>query len=615
MFAGKLRNVFILITLTFLLAGARLYTLWPTFNDSYAESFRIGITPINDGADWVERAQSILEGRKTLYRPLFSAFLTIPIFIFGINLPCLVSLMLLINVAAIILAWYILKEDLHAPFIIVFLALISTWRMSYLGDMMTENLAVTIFIVAFALIIRGLSAKKFHLLACGYLLVGFGQAVRPWDVMTMATISLFPVAYLGFRKKAALLSFILFMYALLGFSFNFTVSQSFSTSDQDKIDRAVYFYGQVCGGRGCNWWIFDREIKDATLRNAKGEVSGGYVANLIYKRAFKELKKNPMNFLNGELNSFIMFLKNIPIVYAGNKIYFPWFLVFLSAFFVIDRLWQRGPAVPDIAPASPDRYFYKRHALFILLYGAGIFLSVLTIGAVGVDRMWLSLEIFSYYLISLTVSIPFPRGRNGAGITAGRDFLIDKRLLALSGGALASGLIILFLAIPFVLQKAYHRYPEIRDAVTSDSIQKALSLREPVVSQEELILDIIRWPEPTFETLNGSWAYWKTVYRPMKALYLDTRQGLYDRKWQFSKWHLMPMDFPRVAFDDRNPIIFPYTDMKKLERFNNRSIVVVGQVIGRKRLFFTHQGFMILARYIGYPDSNGHLQWIAVRDL
>jgi hypothetical protein len=82
-----------------------------------------------------------------------------------------------------------------------------------------------------------------------------------------------------------------------------------------------------------------------------------------------------------------------------------------------------------------------------------------------------------------------------------------------------------------------------------------------------------------------------------------------------SKWHLSPMPFPRVVYDDRNPVIFPYADLRRMARFEGSEIVVVGRVIGRQRAFYTHQGFMIMAEFIGYPDTDGNLDWIKVKDI
>lgn len=647
MYTIQKKSVIIFVFIFLALVIARFAVLYPTLTTTYQDTFRIGITPINDGADWVDRAQTMLEGKKISMRPLFSVFLSLFIYLFGIDMPKLVAVIISVNVISVMLAFYTLRTYLNNVFILIFLSSLTVWRMSFLADMMTENLAFSLYIISFAFLIRGISSSEFHYLLSGTMLTGLVQAIRPWDVFTLGALAVYPIAYMGFKKKAYKMAGILLLAGAFGFSFNIIDSKIFSNGEQDKIDRANYFYGQMCGGKGCNYWILDPEIKAATIKYDRGIVPASDVEKLIYKKAFAAFKNKPINFLKGTFEGLRFFLAKVYMVFNDKKIAPLYFVSFflLLLFLLIQKpipyirdAFSKAPIAKMIVLilsvillTGKSVYLFsvfavigilfsfkgkdRRHIIFLVLYLIGILFTLLTIGPVGGDRMWMSPEIIAYYLSSWGLAYFFFNQKKPFNEEE-KEIHIDAPKCARYAMFLGMLFISFFIVLPLAARATYaNKEKAITSEVNPSVIAKDLGIKSRIITKETIIDNILLWPLPTFEKLNGEWAYWRATYRPFKAFYMDANEGLYDKKWRFSKWHLLAMPFPRVGFDDRNPILFPYTTKEKLARFENMDIVILGKLIGRARLTFTHQGFMILAEYIGYPDENGQLKWVALKDL
>jgi hypothetical protein len=339
--------------------------------------------------------------------------------------------------------------------------------------------------------------------------------------------------------------------------------------------------------------------------------------------------------------SFMMYLRQLHVGFSGNLLtsaYFPVFVLFFAFMFFgplfLKRFISAIPAWKIVFAALACLLFLKnsqaffnwfafigvafifiypdrRVISFIGLYIAGIVLSFMVVGTTGSGRMWISQELLSYFICSTGIAAVFSRYKTPFGDDPSGKFSISTRtcLRYLAAAFILS--LVIFVLLPEGLRSTgKFRSVDIKTPVTPEYIADSLGIKDSIVSQETLTANILMWPQPTFETLNGRIGYWKTRYRSFKAYELEAGKGITDPKWMLSKWHLMPFPFRRVAYDDRNPMIFPGATKADLEQFDAKEIIAVGRIIGRPRRFFTHQGFMILVEYIGYPDKNGQLQWI-----
>lgn len=631
-----------------ILIAIKLHFLIPSFNFSYMDTYRVGIVPVNDAADWVERAQMVFENKKISIRPLFPLFLANIIFLFGVNLPAIISVLILINIASVVIAYLIIKDMKNKAFAFIFLAFIASWRIISPGNIMTEALGAPVLLIGFSLIIRGLELKTMNLLALGYFLTGLAQGIRPWDFAVIITLPLVPVFYKGFNKKAVIYAGILYAAVGLGFGIDSIASKAFSTQEQSKIDKAHHVYGQFSGSRGDNFWIMDNDLRDATVKNILGKMSNDEVADIMYKKSFENLRKNPLLIINAPLSALKVYFTNLWAVFKLHLFDYNYFFLFLILFFIFVVENKKETINPGLFPLSRGKFLFiaasilfymanrlylfsfwallglffmfsrrdRRQTIFFLCYFSGIILSFFVVGVTGPGRMWISQELLTYYLCALGASGALFGRTLPLGEDDNSDFNFDaKKTAVLVGSAFMISLIF------FVMLPAFERgikknatYP-ITSSFSSESIAKDLGITDPILSENVVTLNIVLWPLPTFEKYNGSWAYWKLTYRDMKGFYLKANEGVTDPKWQFSKWYLMKMPFNRVAYDDRNPIVFPNVDKSKLKRFEGSQIIIVGKLIGRKRLHFTHQGFIIVCEYIGYEENPGKIKWVHVRDL
>jgi len=631
-----------------LLLSVRLYILLPTFSAEKLDTYRVGLIPVNDGGNWVERAQYILENKKINMRPLFPLFLSIFIFIFGTNMISLVSVMILCHVFSIMTAFILLKNIRNNIFVCLILSFFSVWRLIYPADMMTENLASCVIIVAFSLVLSGLLLSSLSRLCLGYFLIGLCQAIRPWDFMSLATLPLVPIFLWGFKRRYLRVYLALVIFISFGYGFNFITAKIFSTSKQAKIDRANHLYGQVQGGKGDSYWILDKEIKIAMAKKISGELSEKEVSDLIFGKALKTFKEKPGLLFIGVFHSLKWYFKKMNVAFSGRMHTARFFLLFLFIYALYFFDWRKE-GLRELIPGSAIRYYlppiisiiiYKSNPMvffmlslvlglvflilfdkrgfliFSVLYFLGIILSISAIGVSGSGRMWMSHELLCYTLSAIGITVlMFNKPSN---LPEGRDTFAttDLGILARPFTYSVCVTLIVFVLLPLSFRPLYkHNSRDINKKITPELIVDQLKISGPVISQEILMQYIILWPAPTFERVNGSTAYWKVRYRPLKAFYYEADEGLDKNKWQFSKWHLQSFPFQRTAFDDRNPIIFPGATKEDLARFDGHEIVVVGKLLGRKRLLYFHQGFMIMAQYIGYPDKFGDLKWIKVEDL
>jgi len=636
-----------LLILAVLLIASRLFVIIPTLGFDHMETYRVGIVPVNDGADWVDRGLNILEDRKISMRPLYPAFLADIIYFFGANMYAILFFQILLQILSVMIAYILLKDIGSRMLTVVILSFFSVWRISMLPNMYTEVLAAPLVLIGVSLVIRALAFSSCGNLLTGFFFIGLAQAVRPWDFISLITLPLLPFFIKKSCPKPLLLCAALYAAIFSGYSMDHIASGIFSTQNQASIDKAHHFYGQMAGGMGNNYWMSDVEIKNAMIGNMKGELSNNDAVKLIYNKSFKIALSNPALPLKGAVKSLFYYITGLPEAFKDYHVDMRFFLLFFALFaaatisplknYFASLVSSYGGIQKLVFLAIVVLLFFVNQMAvfmgllaagflfllisgeravkaFVLLYITGIVSSFFVVGTTGSGRMWISQELLSYMLVSYAVVRIFLGGKSflpqeNASFRFSRN---DIKYIVVPFACA----FIFFAAIPkvFALTQRY-KTVDLNVKITPQFMQDHFGGNGRIISQDEISENILLWPKPTFETMSGQRAYWVLRYRDFKGIYIDKDNGNKDPAMQFSKWYLSTMPFPRVAFDDRNPIIFPYVTKTQLKKFDGREMIIAGRILGRPRALYTHQGFMIIAEYIGYPDDNGSLKWASVKNL
>lgn len=622
----------------FILLVFRLAILMPTIGKFYMGPFRLGIQPLNDGLEWLDGARDILAGRKMLARPLLSLLLSLFVVLFKNNFFIYFAFFILLNITGFLIAFYLLKDIRNNIAVVVFLAFLSMWNAPLGFSICTENLATPLLTVAFALLIRGIYYSSYNYFFLAYFLIAFAQTVRPWDFFSLITLPLFPVIYSGFCKKTFIVFAILILVIVLGISYHVTGSKLYSAPEANEI-FPMRILTQVRGGGSIFDLYADKDILTVTLKNG----SANERIKLFYKKAWKELRENTWKLKRAFMLTFIFFIGTMPYFF-DNRIIGSIFYV-LAIFFVFFFYFYERADIKNIISSLRD---YKRLLLLILLIAAvlinaklafsilaaigllyililgsrpkrilislyltGIIVSLLFNGGVGGEREWMSIEILLYYGLGLGIFCITKRLQKEEYINKDFTFNIKNSLSSVS---LIFVLFLAFFIIIPTLLRINNSYKKQQTPliITTDQVKQALKINGPVVSPNEFLYFKLKWPEPSYETINLARCYWKLRYRDYHALYLTDSDGTAENDPRY--WFLQPLSFSRTVYLE-DKIIFPRVEKTSLSQFEEKEIVVFGQLLGKPRKYFRDSGYVILAENIGYINEKGQLNWIDIEDL
>jgi len=261
-------------------------------------------------------------------------------------------------------------------------------------------------------------------------------------------------------------------------------------------------------------------------------------------------------------------------------------------------------------------YMFKNkmgHILTLtLLYFLSIYFSMCVVGIVGIGRMWVSHEIFTFALCSIFFSCIL--GENIEADKNNLTFILQPKKIFKSFSFCLLASLLFFVILPLFTRILYKNPNNFNIKITEQEIQKQLNIKQSIVSPEKIKANIFLWPIPSFEKLNRQLAYIDTIYRPYKAVFYEENEGVNPSQFN-SQWYMSKMPFKRVCYDQRYPIVFPQVTKDDLSFFDNKQIIVLGTLMGRPRQKYTEQGFFIIANIIGYPDIEGNIKWISLKTL
>ncbi|MBN1353091.1 MAG: hypothetical protein JW994_00280 [Candidatus Omnitrophica bacterium] len=641
------KRILILFVIMIALLAGRYITIAPTLNENHIGSFRLGTIPTNDASRWAQYAEDLLDGRKIPIRPLFPLFLTNAFFFFGDNFTAHACLFVFLNVFSILAAAYILRSSINNIYVVFLLALLSAWRIFFLPDIMSENLAIPLYIIATACIIRSLFSHEYGYMLIAFLLLATGQMVRPWDFVSLAVFPLFPVVNGGIKKRTLYLFLAGSTAIALGVSIHFTGSKLFSKeSPTDNMIISMVLYGQSSGGEGGNYWIRDRE-----LRNKRYKIGQQEWANLAYSKALDNIRTNPGYIIKAVKRSYGWLFISLPKFFAPPQLSPPYyFLVFLLLY--LFYLFDTGGIKKAFLPAGKNRLNYVFLAIgftlvmlyekvfFIVLAAVGffyiygfcrrrfkIFLSLLLFdivitmaifGGSGLERYAISVVLLLFNLAAAGlygISVFLLKNQHTkARETVSKNFVLRGadfiRLIAVY-----TALVIMFIAFPFTVRALKPSETWDIDAdVTKDFFRSGMGIGGEVLSENDLLNVIFQWPEVSTEKINNKTVFIKRRYRSFMGREFDKNEGLeYDKTRYFDLWPFSTLRFRRIIYEEF--IILPKVNKKDLKQFEGKEVVFIGKIIGIKRPRFTSRACAVVVTTIVYKDKNGRIAFLPLGEF
>ncbi|MBN1353774.1 MAG: hypothetical protein JW994_03790, partial [Candidatus Omnitrophica bacterium] len=541
-YRGKVALSVILIAITLVLC--RLAVLWPVFDEKYVGTYQVAGNPTNDAGDWIEGSQYILEGRKTQRRPLFSAFMAIFVFFFGVNTRWLAAAIIGLNVLAILSVFYILKDIKNSVFVVILISFFAAWRLFFLGFMLTENMASPLLMVGFALVIKALFTASLGPIFLGYFIIGLAEATRPWDFMILATLPLFFFFYYRkLNKKTVTLALGLVLSIFLGFSLSTMASRAFSSSQGSTLDLAQRFYGQVHGG-GSKFWITQSDLKRACLT-----LPAKKAARVFFEKSFADAASDPGMVFVSIARAGWLYLKLLHLAFSAN--FYPLCFFVTLPFVGFAAVWPVLSGIPKlryfrdnlktvlVAPLFRKKllysvaaillyayrptflwmtfsaigffilflHSYRRYKIFVFLYLCGIVSSLMMLGVGSYERLWMSSELLLYCLAALGITSVFIKRPKTSERRGAEEFKLTTRAIRHLFLAWFTAILIL-IALPMCLAALKKRSgKDIAAPVSPVYIASRFGIREKIIPPKLINTYAVMWPEIDFDKIDGSIAY------------------------------------------------------------------------------------------------------------
>ncbi len=639
-----------ILTLLFLLFFAfRIYMNIEILRMGYTENvFRVGVIPWSDAKWWADGAIQIINGEQirgvATARPLYPLFMAVLFFLLGPSYVFAIYAQMMLSALVLVMAYYLLKPVQNRVGVLLFLSFLSIWRPDVSTVFMTENLGIYTLILCFAMLWRGLSIECEKTTLSGIFLLGFSQAVRPWCIMSLATVPFF--CFVTKKPlKAKFRSFVLHVLLIsIGFGFHTIAAGLFNKPGEDYANYLQILYGQVAGGKGWPSVHNDPIIKAAL----KKDISAKENKRIIFQRIKALFLENPKNFLKACISGYRYYFSKIPDEFEINRknsIYFAIFFLLLS---FLDGIWKprlifqklsQSPLILVITICGILLFYFKyawfwmlfallgmffalyhprdRTNAFMLLFFAGIMLSIPLVGKDGLQRVKIGSDIFLYMMAALGMHKIFLKTtlmESFKGIAPEKPF---RKMWLLHPMGIVLGAIILFLFMPFMIQLI--RGPAVDtsklQSLSAEDVAKRLNLKKIPLEPKQLDTTWHQWPASSFEKLNGRTAYFTIRYSHRDTVFLDTHQGIGNMNPVSAQrhWPLNPIYMKRaVTILETWYTLFPNFSPKDLEPYEDRKIIVVGKLITRPRRFMHATPFVLFVSHIISTGESGDIEIKAI---
>lgn len=640
----KISSEAVLILLFLLFLAFRIYVNIGTLGMDYTENvFRVGVVPWSDAKAWTDGAIQVLNGEPisgvATARPLYSLFLTVLFFLVGSSYMGAIYGQMAISALVLLAAYYLLKPIPDRVGVLLFMSFLAVWRPEGSTIFMTENLGIYILILSFTMFWRGFCLGCEKTTLAGTFLLGLSQAVRPWCIMSLVT-----VPFICFVSKKPIIakfkSFILHVLIVsIGFGFHTMGTGLFNSPGKSYANNPQTLYGQVVGGRGWTAVYEDPIIKEALKENRTADE----VNKIIYQRIKELLMENPGNFLKAIISSYKYYIMKIPDEFGNAKRNPIYLILFFLLLLVLDKssdpnrcfnsLKNRPMALSVLILALILFYFKyiwfwtvlslvgviqlvfshkERFNVFLLLYIAGIMLSLPLVGTDGGFRVKIGSDIMLYLLAALGLCRLLADARfiSSHSSTAADIPIYNIRLYHFMGIVL--GTMTLLLAVPYIINISHRHQAEntMLENLEAQDIATRLNLDQIPLDTEKLSARWHAWPEASFEEYDGRSAFYPIRYTYQDAVFLDIDDGISRMSPSSAAmhWPLSPMNIRRtVMILETWYTLFPNISPDILNRFENKRILVVGNLLVKPRPFRHATPFVLIVSHIASTDESGKL--------
>ncbi len=605
--------------------------------------FRVGLIPWSDARGWVDGALAVMSGGAIdgypAFRPLTPLFLSDIFSLTGVDYLYGMIFQGALLLTAISIAAWILRDVRPRLPVYLFLALLSIWRPGVETSFITEVPGMLILIPGFALLWRGTVKNRNKDTLAGIFLFGLNQAIRPWNILTLALLPL--LAFRGSlswkRKFGLFLAYV--CCGAAGFGFHPLAVGLFNAPDAVGGNEDKALFGRVAGG---SWMLYYYDPVITKARN-NPEVTPSELRRLTYKRAWEVFRSHPELLLRSTVSSYIDYSKKLPLEFGGGFTCGLWLLLIFALLIAIEKgfvfkapewetgKWQRGipaaiflvllvavyqwvltvVALFGIVSMCRRKYFCGLSWL-ILLYLAGVLLSIPLVGDDGGLRIKIGGDII-LFLTAATGAAMFRRGQ----FPAESETPEDQQPLSCRDMtpvlACAAGALVIFIALPWCIKITASPDPD-RNWTGYSALPKQLPPSAQILFPAEIERIWNEFPQPSFEKYNGVAAAWTIDYHNRDVIFAAAAEGLRSTPNIMQFWPLTPLNEPRSIIVRENRFaIISGIHPEQLSLLENKRIIIYGNLIAKPRAYLFATGYVMDVKRIGTRDPlTDGIKWVFV---
>ncbi|MFZ5908631.1 MAG: hypothetical protein ACOYYU_01285 [Chloroflexota bacterium] len=223
-----------------------------------------GVLPLSDANYYYTGALRILYGEKVSVfaarRPLFIAFLSVLIFVFGQNIILILMVLALLVSVAILFLMIEVKAGFGVfPSALLVGMLVYNYTGRFVGKFMTEQVGLVLGMLSLTLFLRGVRERKFTFFPVALLTLSFALNVRAGAFFVLPFLILWAALSAGKSIVSAIRLGLLNLVAVGGgFVVNFWLFKSVSRPDSLPFGNfGMTLYGLATGYRGWRSFLTD----------------------------------------------------------------------------------------------------------------------------------------------------------------------------------------------------------------------------------------------------------------------------------------------------------------------------------------------------------------------
>ncbi|MBN2641329.1 MAG: hypothetical protein JXR78_06740 [Victivallales bacterium] len=618
----------------------RMFCAWNTLGQYYtADVFRIGLIPWSDARGWSDGAFAVMRGMELTgypaFRPLTPLFLS---WVFSICASRYFPAMILqgtLVVLAVAWAFYILRRNGQRMVMLLFVAFLCVWRPGVETAFVTEVPGMIVLLPAFALLIRGFTENSRKDRICGIFLYGLFQAIRPWNIFSLALIPLAVFAYVKNRRDAKRLAvewLVLCFAGVTGFAFHQASAMLFNAPGTVSGNHPKAIYGRVAGG---SWMAY---YYDPVIKQARDDhnLPASELRKIVYRRIWDVFKAKPSGIVKSSWLSLKTYVLHFPNAF-GNAPATPYWMLAVFALLILinepgkvknlfigvgnSKLKLSLTAAGTLMAIVFYPYFFTLMFLcgmvvmvkqwrsplscFAMLYFAGIILSLPLVGDDGHDRIKIGSDIFIFLITAIGTMRLY-----GLRLSVTESPVSPLSVLELKPALTALTVsVVIFFVVPGMI-KLCAPAQDPPPVVDNTIMQKIFATPQPLLDSAGLDRIWNRFPQASFEDYNGRHAWWITRLNTRDMIYDKAGQGMTCSPNMMQFWPFTPLNADHtILARELRLVLFSWIKPEQLSFLDDKEVIVFGQLICRPRPYLYATGFILNATHLGWRDENGHLVW------